>query len=225
MPEQPTPTGDAWPCPRCGGAIFTTMGNAHSCPDTGFFVRTASSTSAPPEAAVPSPSVEEARKALYWKLIHSRSHMQANREAAEAFKVYDEAVRREEQQRWGGVDWQKARGDAIERTLASALARAATADGDAVYWKNQSEAGWHTASLYADERNEERTRAEQAEARVQGLEEVVAAAKEWDAAQRSVTFDGPGISAAKDRLRAALLAPAPGDGALPPDARTNGGRS
>ncbi len=37
--------------------------------------------------------VQEAREALFWKLQDSRSHMQANREAAEAFEVYDALIR------------------------------------------------------------------------------------------------------------------------------------
>ena len=38
-------------------------------------------------------ALTEAREVLYWKLQDARSHMQAVREAAEAFAVYDELVR------------------------------------------------------------------------------------------------------------------------------------
>ena len=58
--------------------------------------------------------------------------------------------------------------------LASALARAADAD----HWREQSEAGWHTAELYAEERNEERIRAEQANDRADDLHVI---AIEWKA--------------------------------------------
>lgn len=86
-----------------------------------------------PEAAVPSPSVEEARAYLLTMESGGQSNPRIideinQRVRAKYVDPFEAAVRREEQQRWGGVDWQKARGDAIERTLASALARAATAN-------------------------------------------------------------------------------------------------
>ena len=86
-----------------------------------------------PEAAVPSPSVEEARAYLLTMESGGQSNPRIideinQRVRAKYVDPFEAAVRREEQQRWGGVDWQKARGDAIERTLASALTRAEQAE-------------------------------------------------------------------------------------------------
>ena len=134
--------------------------------------------------------------------------------------------------------------ESLRVALASALARAADAD----HWREQSEAGWHTAELYAEERNEERTRAEQAEraletttaaldrlipianraeqaeARVQGLEAYV---KELEWSGYEYWCDGseddacPACRGNRDEGHraecklAAALAAAPGDGAAP----------
>jgi hypothetical protein len=45
------------------------------------------------EQPVPTDRIIEARKELFWKLQGARSHMQATREAAEAFEVYDALIR------------------------------------------------------------------------------------------------------------------------------------
>lgn len=215
MPEQPTPTcggtqekpGAVLACGACGFRVARQpVRYVHRRDDgaeCGLFSRVvkclgcANCKAAPPEAAVPSPSVKSARLVMADEWFDGPKAARANLDAFEA------AVRREEQQAAvaqfnflsGVVDKAAGEIESLTTRLASALTRADELQMEVMALSDGPSTDEWTAAI-----NEQITRAEQAEARVQGL---LAALREADAylEQRE---DGP------SRIVRAALAAAPG---------------
>ena len=102
MSEQPTPHYQM-PCARCGHMFDSHSGHTVSVPHVGPYPSHCASCHdcpafvAPPEAAVPSPSVDEAR-ATFWNHVYGGTSFMENERGKAAMDALVAAVRREERE-------------------------------------------------------------------------------------------------------------------------------